>query len=150
MKTHLILLTAFLLAGAVAAQSVDKSNQVVGTWLNQEKEARIEIYRDKNTYSGKIVWLKEPNNERGLPKVDDKNPDPARRSDPIVGLVLLRGFVYDQAEDEWVDGKIYDAREGKTYKCYLKVAENGTLKVRGYMGAAWMGLGKTNVWTRVN
>lgn len=150
MKTHLILLTAFLLAGAVAAQSVDKSNQIVGTWLNQEKEARIEIYRDKNTYSGKIVWLKEPNNERGLPKVDDKNPDPARRSDPIVGLVLLRGFVYDQAEDEWVDGKIYDAREGKTYKCYLKVAENGTLKVRGYMGAAWMGLGKTNVWTRVN
>ncbi len=150
MKTYLTLLTAFLLTGAVAAQSVDKSNQIVGTWLNQEKEARIEIYRDKNTYSGKIVWLKEPNNERGLPKVDDKNPDPARRSDPIVGLVLLRGFVYDQAEDEWVDGKIYDAREGKTYKCYLKVAENGTLKVRGYMGAAWMGLGKTNVWTRVN
>lgn len=123
-------------------------DEILGTWWNQEKEAQIEIYKNGNTYSGKIVWLKEPDDpETGKPKLDKKNPDPKLRSRLIFGSDLLHGFTFNKSEKEWTGGTIYDGREGKAYKCYIVLAMDGTLKVRGYVGASWMGLGKTNIWT---
>ena len=131
--------------------SQTEGNEIIGNWWNQEKEAQIEIYKNGNTYSGKIIWLKEPNDtETGKPKLDKKNPDKKLRSRPILGSDLLYGFAFDKSENEWTGGTIYDAREGKTYKCYIKFNADKTLKVRGYIGAAWMGFGKTNIWTKIN
>jgi uncharacterized protein (DUF2147 family) len=124
-------------------------NEIIDTWWNQEKEAQIEIYQSGSTYAGKIVWLKEPNDpETGKPKLDKKNPVTKLRSRSLLGSDLLYGFTFDKSEKEWIDGTIYDGREGKTYKCYIVLNTDGTLKVRGYIGASWMGLGKTNIWTR--
>jgi uncharacterized protein (DUF2147 family) len=114
--------------------------------LNQEKAAKIEIYQQGKKFFGKIIWLKEPN-ENGQPKTDNKNPDKTRHSDPVIGLVILKDFEFD-GESTWEDGKIYDARSGKTYSCYLTLETNKTLKVRGYMGISL--LGQTNIWTKVN
>lgn len=126
-------------------------DELIGNWWNQEKEAQIEIYKNGNTYSGKIVWLKEPTDlTTGKPKLDLKNPDTKLRSRPVIGTDLLFGFVFDKSEKEWTGGTIYDARDGKSYKSYLKRNTDGTLKVRGYIGASWMKLGKTNIWTKVN
>lgn len=66
-------------------------NTIVGTWLNQDKTAKIQIYEQGEKLFGKIVWLKEPN-ENGRPKTDNKNPNKARRTDPIIGLVMLKNF----------------------------------------------------------
>ncbi len=124
-------------------------NEIIGTWLNQEKEAQIEIDKSGTTYSGKIVWLKEPNDaDTGKPRLDKHNPDAKLKSRPILGSELLYGFVFDKGEKEWNKGTIYDGRDGKSYKCYITLNTDGSLKVRGYVGAAWMGLGKTNTWTR--
>lgn len=124
-------------------------DEILGTWFNQEREARIEIKRSSATYSGKIVWLKDPNDpDTGKPRLDKHNPDSKLQSRQILGSELLYGFVFNQDKMEWSDGTIYDGREGKSYKCYLSLNPDGTLKVRGYVGASWMGLGKTNIWTR--
>lgn len=145
--TYLVGLALLLITRVSVAQNT--GNEIIDTWWNQEKEAQIKIYQSGSTYAGKIVWLKEPNDpETGKPKLDKKNPDTKLRSRPILGSDLLYGFTFDKSEKEWVGGTIYDGREGKTYKCYITLNTDGTLKVRGYIGASWMGLGKTNTWTR--
>lgn len=145
--TYIVGIVLQFITTVSAAQNT--GNEIVDTWWNQEKEAQIEIYQRGSTYAGKIVWLKEPNDpETGKLKLDMKNPDTNLRSRPILGSDLLHGFTFDKSEKEWVDGTIYDGREGKTYKCYIALNTDGTLKVRGYIGASWMGLGKTNIWTR--
>lgn len=122
------------------------SDDILGFWLNEEKDAKIEITNVNGKYFGKVVWLKEPNETDGRPKVDDQNPESSLQNRPIIGLELLKNFVFD--EDEWNSGTIYDPDNGKTYKCTIKKGSSTLLNIRGYIGKEWMGLGRTTVWTR--
>ncbi len=131
----------------VQAQEV-KSDDILGIWLNEDKDAHVEIYKEGDIYFGKIIWLDEPNEENGEPKLDDENEDESLRSRPVMGLLLLRDFVFD--EDEWEDGRVYDPKNGKDYKCYMEFPDEDdkdNLKVRGYIGFSL--LGRTTYWTRV-
>lgn len=134
----------WLLSLSVTAQA--PKTAIVGTWLNQEKAANIEIYQQGDKFFGKIVWLKDPH-ENGKPRTDYKNPDKARHNDPIIGLVMLKDFAFD-GKSTWEDGTIYDARSGKTYSCYLTLQADKSLKVRAYVGISLFG--QTNIWTRTN
>jgi uncharacterized protein (DUF2147 family) len=64
-----------------------------------------------------------------------------------MGLQILKNFTYDAGEDEWSGGTIYNPSSGKTYNSFMKL-EGNKMQVRGYIGKAWMGLGKTATWTR--
>jgi len=107
----------------------------------------VEVYKCKDKYCGKIVWLKTPLEEDGREKLDDENPDEALRKQPILGLNLLVDFEYDD-DLEWEDGEIYDPEEGKTYSCVINMDEDDhkILNVRGYIGFSF--IGRTDVWTR--
>jgi len=131
----------------VQAQEV-KGDDILGVWLNEDKDAHVEVYKEGDIFFGKIIWLDEPNEENGEPKLDDENEDESLRTRPVMGLLLLRDFVFD--EDEWEDGKIYDPKNGKDYKCYMEFSDEDdkdNLKVRGYIGFSL--LGRTTYWTRV-
>lgn len=129
----------------IAAQ---EHNAIVGTWLIQDNDAKIEIYENAGKFYGKIAWMKFPKDEKGNDKVDDKNPDPALRSRKKQGLVIMSGFKYDASEKEWVGGTIYDSKSGKTYDGYIKLQEDGTLYMKGYI-LNMRFLGRSNIWTRV-
>ncbi len=123
------------------------TDAIIGKWLNEDQDAHVQIYKESGKYFGKIVWLKEPNEPAtGLPKLDDDNEDESLRSRPVMGLVMLKDFVYD-GDGEWEDGTIYDPKNGKTYDCYMNFDENGVLKIRGYIGFSW--IGRSTYWTRV-
>ena len=129
-----------------AAQS-GEADLVTGTWLVQDKNAKIRIYGKNGKYYGKIVWLKEPKDEHGKEKTDKENPEESLRSRPLIGLIMLRDFEYDE-DREWEDGEIYDPKNGKTYSCNMTLSEDGkTLDVRGYIGFSF--IGRTQTWTRV-
>ena len=121
---------------------------ILGTWLDAEKRGQVEIYRSENgKYYGKIVWLKTPNDPKtGKPQLDDKNPDPALRNRPVMGLVVLRSF-HEQSPTVLTDGYIYNPKDNKTYACILTLKDPATLYVRGYIGISL--IGKTETWTRV-
>lgn len=128
-----------------------KPNDIIGTYMTLEKDAKVRIFLAKNgKYSGKTVWMREPNNEDGTPKKDVNNPNEKLRDRERMGLVFLKYFEYDADDDRWEGGTVYDPRSGKTYNGYLKF-ENGNkdkLLLRGYIGGmTW--LGKTSEWTRV-
>ena len=139
---------ALLLAVVPAIAQNDPADLILGKWLNEDKDAHIEVYKEAGKYFGKIVWLKEPiDTLTGKPKLDDENSDVTLQSRPVMGLVILKDFIFD-GDDEWEDGTIYDPKNGKTYSCYMEFDDQGVLKIRGYIGFSW--IGRSSYWTRVN
>jgi uncharacterized protein (DUF2147 family) len=151
-----LMITTFLFAAlffSTQAQAQSKADKIVGYYLTYDDEtnaekSQVQIFKATNgKYYGKIVWLKEPN-KNGKPKVDDKNPEAKLQSRPVMGLLILKDFVYNGSDNEWNDGTIYNPSSGKTYNCYMNFESATNLKIRGYIGASWMGLGKTAHWTK--
>lgn len=156
-----VLLAMTATSTAVFAQNASASkpspaDRLLGMWKTQPEGgdfAHVEVTRDGNSYSGRIVWLSQPDYPAsegprwaGKTKVDRENPDPSLRSRPIIGLMILRGFTYDGG-GVWSGGTIYDPKKGKTYSCKITLRDDGSLFVRGYIGFSW--IGRTTVWTPV-
>ena len=136
----LLIFTAFSLTGF--SQGKDA---ILGKWVNSTGEAHIEVTKRADKYFGKIVWLKEPKDEKGVTKTDIKNPEANLRSKPILGLEILKDFIYE--DGKWTDCKIYDPKSGKTYSCNMNLKSNGELNMRGYIGVSL--LGRSETWKRV-
>uniref|UniRef100_UPI004048D827 DUF2147 domain-containing protein n=1 Tax=Roseivirga sp. TaxID=1964215 RepID=UPI004048D827 len=121
----------------------NEGDAILGTWLTDENKAKIEIYQEKGLYHGRIIWLKEPLNEKGQPKMDKENNDKSKRNRPILGMNLIQGFKF--SDGKWEGGEIYDPENGKTYSCVIKLKGN-KLEVRGYVGMTMFG--RTVTWVR--
>jgi uncharacterized protein (DUF2147 family) len=142
-----VIVMLFVLGGAapvVAQVDSAMANAILGEWLTGEKTSKILIYKDGDEYLGKISWLKEPERD-GKPRVDEKNPEERLRTQPLMGLVILRGFTFD-GEDAWTGGKIYDPKSGNDYSAKMTLADPKTLNLRGYILIPL--LGRTETWTR--
>lgn len=133
---------------SVSLKAQQDGDQVIGVWKNGEGTGKIQIYKTTSGhYAGKIIWLKEPlDEETGKPKLDKRNPDVSKRTNPTLGLVNMKGFTYDADDKEWNGGEIYDPKNGKKYSCKMELANPNTLKVRGYIGISL--IGRTDTWTR--
>ena len=63
----------------------------------------------------------------GVP-VDKHHPDPSMRDRPLLGLVVLSDFSY-AGKKTWKGGKLYNTKDGVTYRSKMKVLDDGRLKV---------------------
>jgi len=154
MKTKICLFTLmFFMFFSFVSTAQSNADKIVGYYITYnddtgDESSQVQIFKSTNgKYYGKIVWLKEPN-ENGKPKVDDQNPDKALQNKPIIGLQILKGVIFDEKSGEWVKGTIYDPDNGKTYSCFLKFDGDTKLKLRGFIGKSWMGLGRTATWNK--
>lgn len=144
-QLKLVVLALILCISAnLSAQTTVSPELITGTWLTASGKAKVKISKEGNVYNGKIVWLRDPLNAEGKPKTDKNNPNDALKLMPLLGLNMLKNFVFD--EDQWVDGTIYDPENGKTYSCKVKYRD-GKLDVRGYIGISL--LGRTETWFKV-
>ncbi len=142
-------ITAFTFSAKKA--TAVSANDIVGVYWTADKEAKVKIFLASNgKYSGKTVWMKEPNNADGSPKTDVNNPNADLQSRERLGLVALKYFEFDSEDQRWENGTVYDPNNGKTYDGYMKFDGDNTdkLLLRGYIsGMTW--LGRTSEWTRV-
>ncbi len=146
MKKQFTLFAALMLCSALVFA---QAGRVVGYWLTGEGNSQVEIFRKAadGKYYGQLVWLDEPLDEDGKPKVDDQNPDKSQHNQPLLGLELLKGFSYDASKNEWAGGTIYDPENGRTYTAFFRLDGNNTLRLKGYvMGMRF--LGRETTWTR--
>jgi len=135
MKTITLFTGLLLLSLASFAQS----DAILGDWYNQEKDAVIKITSaDDNTFQDQIVWMLNPNDENGNPKVDNLNPDESLQSRPRMGMVMMYGFTYDSG-NVWDDGEIYDPKSGNTYSGTITLSSENSLDLRGYVGIPLFG-----------
>lgn len=144
MMHYLWILTALCWNWIVPQQS--GSDDLCGIWLTGTGKAHVRIYKSSNHYFGRIVWLREPKNAKGLDKTDENNPDLTHQKDPLLGSKVLSNFAY-KGDHVWEDGTIYDPENGKTYDCIIRMEQQNELKIRGYIGISL--IGRTDTWKRV-
>jgi uncharacterized protein (DUF2147 family) len=156
--TRLVIPILVVCACTVMPAAAEDGDAILGLWATDPEggggEAHVEITREDGKYSGKIVWLAEPlappddsRQQPGQPKLDVNNPDNDLRDQPVIGLLIVKDFVYS-GDGLWHKGTIYDPDNGKTYKCKIRFGDTeDILKVRGFIGFSM--LGRTTYWTRV-
>ena len=147
MKKQLLFLAVLFISGLTfQASAQTQADDIVGLWETGSGKARVNIIKSGNYYYGRIVWLKEPLNEEGKPKVDKNNPDESKRTTPLLGYRMLSSFEY-KGDNLWEDGTIYDPESGSTYNCKISLEDKNTMNIRGFIGIS--AFGRTDVWTRV-
>lgn len=137
-----------------AAQAAD----VFGIWLVASQDAHVEVYRctdaKMGVVCGRVVWLKGPVNpdKSPAPSVEEVhdvyNDDPKLRGRKLLNLDFMRDFKPDpDRPGAYIDGHIYNAQDGDTYRAKLTLQPDDKLVLRGYVLMPM--LGKSQTWTRV-
>jgi uncharacterized protein (DUF2147 family) len=131
-----LLLALATTSGTARAQTAEDA---VGVWLNPENQSNVEFYRCGDGLCAKITKVSDGQ------KTDDKNPDAAKRSRPIVGLVIMEGAKKSGA-NTW-SGTLYNRADGKSYSGTVTVKAKNTLDLSGCVAIV---VCRTTTWTRVN
>ena len=145
MKKIALLMIAFV-SIIFSANAQKNADDIVGVWVTGSGKAHVKIDKVGNYYFGRVVWLKEPLNELGKPKLDKNNEDVTKRNKAIMGMQLVGGFEWKN-DNLWETGNIYDPENGKTYKCKIDLENLNTMNVRGFIGISIFG--RTDIWKRV-
>ena len=125
-------LVALTIAGTAHA-----AQPIAGRWVTADGSAIVQVGPCGGSTCGRIATVLK--SQPGAPTTDVGNPDAALRTRPIVGLPILSGF--SDAGSDW-RGRIYDPRNGKSYKSIVARAPDGTLKVKGCISF----ICQTQVW----
>jgi uncharacterized protein (DUF2147 family) len=142
-KTTFIIAVAAALLAAPSARAQGTA-EPTGVWLTQAGDARVKVSKCGGGLCGVVVGLKDPiDPATGKPQVDDKNPNPALKKRPMIGLSLFNGM-QPVGPSKW-SGQIYNADDGGTYASSISVAGPDALRVEGCVGALCGG----ETWTRV-
>ena len=133
----------------ISLTSVHAETQTIaGKWKTIDDETGnlksiVLIWEDNQVFSGKVEQLFRKPDEEQNPICDKCTDD--RKNQPVLGMTILKDLV--EKDGEWSGGTILDPKNGKVYRCFLKLEDNGKkLKVRGYIGISL--LGRTQVWER--
>lgn len=109
---------------------------IIGKWKtidDETGEARsvVEIYEKEGKYYGKIIEILI---------VPGEDPDPIceecegeRKGKKIIGMDIITDMKFNKSSGEFSKGEILDPENGNVYDCKLWVADDGNLKVRGYL-----------------
>lgn len=127
--------TATVLGTAVYAQTAEDA---FGIWLNPENKSHTEFYKCGEGVCAKIVKVVDGQ------KTDDKNPDAAKKSRSIVGLVIMQG-AKKTGPSKW-SGTLYNRADGKSYAGTLTVKSKNEVDLAGCVAAVFC---KTTTFTRV-
>lgn len=139
MKRFLPFATALLAVSAGCASAAEP----IGEWLVDGGYAQVRIDNCEDKLWGIVAWEKVPGG------VDRNNPDPTKRSRPVLGLPILLGMAANQTRrDPYTryDGEIYNSEDGRTYTAYIQLQSDDVLRVEGCVLGFLCG-GQN--WTRV-
>jgi len=124
-------------SGPVARAPADA---IVGNWITGPRDGIIQISMTADgRYQGRVIGGSNPH------RLDQANPDPARRRLRLLGEIIMSGMRY-AGEHRWSGGTIYDPANGRTYRCRLQLQGPRHLQVRGFLGISL--LGRSQTWTR--
>jgi uncharacterized protein (DUF2147 family) len=115
-----------------------------GMWLSQDGDVKMKVARCGDAICSTIAWLKNPNDDKGKPKVDLNNADANKRSRPILGSAIILPMKADGA-DRW-SGQVYNAEDGKTYSGSFALSGANKADLKGCVAI----ICKTKTWTRTN
>ncbi len=128
-------LALFALLYASPAHAAD----LQGIWRDETGSMRVRIAPCGAALCGSLVWLQEPH-------ADEYNPDPTKRSQPLLGLRIFSGLAPTDNAGEW-KGSVYNPEDGRTYLETITVND----KQMTEQGCVNAGLICRSIrWTKVN
>lgn len=141
MRTPTLAILGLLIALTPQAAA---ASELFGTWMTTGGRSKVEVRPCGDSICANIIWLKNPNNDKGEPLYDKRNEAAELRDRPIIGILILK---VAQAGDNLWKGRVYDPERGKTYPAEVTFVREDVLQVTG------CGLGglvcKSKNWTKV-
>ena len=115
MKTLILYLSLFL-TNCMFSQ---KEEDILGNWLTQDGERKINVYKQGEKYFGKIYWVKntQKNNE--------------------IGKVIMMDLSFE--ETDYDEGKFLMPSEKHSASCAAKVIKTNILQIIIYHGLKLFG-----------
>lgn len=118
------------------------ADDLIGTWITEDKDAWVEFFKQGDVYYGKTVWH-DAVKHQGV-QTDIMNPNKNLKNRPIIGLIVIRNLIFKK--DKWDYGMCYDPESGKSYSGYIELIDGNRIKLRGYIGIPLFG--RSEIWTR--
>jgi uncharacterized protein (DUF2147 family) len=142
---NIILILLFLVISIFAFAQTNAD--LVGQWYNAKDDIVVTLFEDREMVSGKVTWMKFPNDENGNLKIDLLNPDESLRDRSRIGMLMMYNLTHI-AGNIWDNGSLYIAEKGKIYSGMMKLKNQNTLNIRGYIGFSFFER-YSSTWTRV-
>jgi uncharacterized protein (DUF2147 family) len=118
---------------------------LLGEWWTENREGRVRFSRYKDgTFRGTAACCLSAKVRADDPDFDIHNPNPKLRGRSLLGIVVVWKLVY--SDGEFSGGYAYNPRDGKTYRCEVRVIDRNTIKIRGYVGIPLFG--ESQIWKR--
>lgn len=122
-------LAAAALGAAVASAPATAGSSPAGVWRMSNGKVTVRVSPCGARLCGTVVGLKKPRDDKGRPRRDKENPNPALRQRPVIGLTILSNM-RASGEGSWT-GTIYNPDDGNTYSSRMQLQGPGTMKVDG-------------------
>ncbi len=130
----------FLIA-TLAAASGQAAPYPVGHWRTQMQGALVEIkICADHSPCGFLAWV-DRSVSHGI-TTDVRNPDPALRSRPLVGVPIIWGLHSSGAS--WEGGRVYNPETGQIFRSSMRAISDQRLRVTG----CWGPLCRSETWVR--
>ena len=144
MKNIILTLLFFAISIFAFAQN---NTDLLGEWYSSKEDIVITIFEVNETISAKITWMKLPNDDNGNLKTDLLNLDESLINRSIMGMLMMYDLTYI-AGNIWDNGSLYIPKTGKIYSGMMRLKNENTLNVRGYVGFSFFER-YSSTWTRV-
>lgn len=141
-KKTFLLLIILVISFSSFSQQITK-DIIKGKWSTPSGDI-IEIYEHESLYYGKIISLKESNDENGERPKDYLNPVKELRNRSLIGIDLLIGLEYD-GDNEWNNGRIYLPSECLVLECNIEYVDRDRINLVIPLG---LFTSETEIWRR--
>ncbi len=143
MKMFLKTLTPMLglaLTAGMSTTALAGAEDAFGTWKDTQKGSVVKVYACGGGLCAQIVKTTDAGAK------DVNNPNPALKTRPIAGLVIMSGARKNGA-NAW-KGSIYNREDGQRYAGSLTVSSKNQLELQGCVLGGLICTSRT--WTRIN
>jgi uncharacterized protein (DUF2147 family) len=94
----------------------------IGEWVTEDGEGRVLVEECGANLCGKVSHARNPND------TDKNNPDRELRRRSVIGMPVLIDM---KPRGERWEGKVYNAKDGKTYTAKLSMRNPNTMRIEG-------------------
>lgn len=132
-----ILLVIFFSSFSFAQQADD----IIGKYRLPNK-LDVEIFKSNGKYSGKIIALGDFDEGQ---TTDINNPEKSKRSNPLIGMIIIKNLEFDKVENQWINGKMYGPEKGMTFNLKITDMREDEIEAVGSKYFFW----KTLRWVKL-
>ena len=127
-----------LISNIIFAQNAD---DIIGKY-HLPNNLDVELYKQGDVYFGKIIALNGCDNGQTM---DVKNPEESKRSDLLIGKIIIKDLRFDKEERQWLDGKMYGPEKGIFFNLKVTNINKKEIVIVGSKFLFW----RTLIWNKI-